>query len=382
MAAVRERKRSVVNSFSGSSERGMQRHETLELVKGEARFEGPLRVAVDLPDGVTRRFEARYVFINAGARPKVPQVSGLSHVPYLDNASVMELEEVPTHLLVLGGGFVGLEFAQMFRRFGAQVTLIEQGPRIAKREDDDITSALARILADEGVRVRTGARVEALRRDGERVVATVSSDGKGEMVSASHLLVAIGRTPNTDALELPSAGIETDERGYIRVNDRLETNVPGVYALGDVNGGPPFTHVSYDDFRVVRANLLGEGPERSRQERLIPYTLYTDPQLGRVGLTEREARERGYEVKVARLSMSRVARAIETGETAGIMKAVVDARSERILGAAVLGLEGGETLALIQTAMMGGLPYTALRDAIYAHPTLAESVNNLFMKLE
>jgi pyruvate/2-oxoglutarate dehydrogenase complex dihydrolipoamide dehydrogenase (E3) component len=382
MTAVRERKRSVVNSFSSASERGLRRHETLELVEGAARFEGPRRMAVDLADGGIRRFEARYVFINSGTRPKVPQLRGLTDVPYLDNASVMELDEVPAHLVVLGGGFVGLEFAQMFRRFGAQVTLIEQGPRIAKREDDDVSSALAKILADEGITIRTGTRVDAVRRYGEEIVATISSDGREQSVSGSHLLIAVGRTPNTDALDLPSAGIATDERGYIRVNDRLETNVPGVYALGEVNGGPPFTHVSYDDFRVVRANLLGGGPERTVHERLTPFTLYTDPQLGRVGLTEREARKLGHDVRIARLSMSRVARAIETGETAGLMKAVVDGRSERILGAAVLGLEGGETLALIQTAMMGGLPYNALRDGVYAHPTLAESVNNLFKKLE
>jgi pyruvate/2-oxoglutarate dehydrogenase complex dihydrolipoamide dehydrogenase (E3) component len=201
-------------------------------------------------------------------------------------------------------------------------------------------------------------------------------------VVGSHLLVAVGRTPNTDALDLPSAGIETDDRGYIAVNDRLETNVSGVYALGDVNGGPPFTHVAYDDFRVVRANLLGGDSGRTTRGRLTPYTIFTDPQLGRVGLTECAARDQGLEIRVARLAMSRVARAIETGETKGLMKAVVDARSDQILGAAVLGVEGGEIVALIQTAMMGGLPYTSLRDAVYAHPTLAESMNNLFMTLD
>jgi pyruvate/2-oxoglutarate dehydrogenase complex dihydrolipoamide dehydrogenase (E3) component len=294
----------------------------------------------------------------------------------------MELDEVPSHLLVLGGGFVGLEFAQMFRRFGAEVTLIERGARIAEHEDDDVSSELAQIFAKDGIAIRTDVDLERVRRKDGHIAAVVASPEGEEELTCSHLLVAAGRTPNTDALDLTAAGVDTDERGFIRVNDRLETNVPGVYALGDVNGGPPFTHTSYDDFRVVRANVLGVGPARTTRDRLTPHTLYTDPQLGRVGLTEREARERGHDIGVARLTMSHVARAVEANETRGFMKAVVDRPSGRILGAAVLGLEGGEIAALIQTAMMGGLPYTALRDAVYAHPTLAESMNNLFAKLD
>jgi pyruvate/2-oxoglutarate dehydrogenase complex dihydrolipoamide dehydrogenase (E3) component len=269
----------------------------------------------------------------------------------------------------------------MFRRFGSEVTVIEQGPRIAGREDDDVSVALAEVLAEDGIIIRTGERVQGAAMEGDEIAVTISSGNRPQRLLGSHLLVAAGRTPNTDALDLPSAGIETDEGGYIRVSDRLETNVAGVWALGDVNGGPPFTHVAYDDFRVVRANLL-DGDGRTRRERMTPYVVFTDPQLGRVGLTEKAAREQGRSIRVARLPMSRVARAIETGETRGLIKAVVDAESDRILGAAVLGVEGGEIVSVLQTAMMGGLPYTAIRDAVYAHPTLAESLNNLFLALD
>ena len=380
MEAVRARKRAVVTDFSSGSERGMQRHETLELVYGEARFEGPHTVAVALRDGGIRRFEAPHVFVNTGARATIPTLPGLQDVPYLDNASIMELGEVPSHLLVLGGGFVGLEFAQMFRRFGAAVTVVEQGPRLAAREDEDVAAALTDVLVEDGITVRTGQRVERVERDGDGIVLIVSGpDGDGS-IAGSHLLVAVGRTPNTEALDLPAAGIATDERGYIPVTERLETSVAGVYALGDVNGGPPFTHVAYDDFRIVRANVLG-GEPRTTRDRLVPYTVFTDPELGRVGLTEDAARKEGYTVKVARLPMARVARAIESDETRGMLKAVVDADSGRILGAAMLGLSGGELATIIEVAMMAGLPYTALRDGVFSHPTLAESLNNLFATL-
>jgi pyruvate/2-oxoglutarate dehydrogenase complex dihydrolipoamide dehydrogenase (E3) component len=382
MQVVRSRKRAIVDSFSDGSERGMRRHETLELVFGEARFQGPHTVEVELREGGTRRFEASHVFINAGTRPLVPQIPGLEDVPWLDNTSVMELEELPEHLLVMGGGFVGLEFAQMFRRFGSEVTVIEQGPRLAGREDDDIAAALTAILEEDGIGIRTGSRVERLERDGNGIAATVATDGRSERTSATHLLVAVGRTPNTEDLSLAAAGVETDERGYIKVSEQLETNVAGVYALGDVNGGPPFTHVAYDDYRVVRAILLGGPGERTTRFRMAPYTVFTDPQLGRVGLSERQAAAEGRQVKVATLPMARVARAIETGETRGLMKAVVDDKTGQILGAAVLGLEGGEILAVIQTAMMGRLPYTALRDGVFSHPTLAEALNSLFMTLD
>jgi len=286
------------------------------------------------------------------------------------------------HLLILGGGYVGLEFGQMFRRFGSEVTIIDRGPRCLHREDADVAEAATRVLRDEGVTIHTGTTVERVERcdDGTLRLRVRTPSGPASL-RGSHLLVAAGRTPNTDRLNLPAAGVETDERGYIRTNDGLETTAPGVYALGDVKGGPAFTHVSYDDFRIVRDRLLG-GQTRSARKRLVPYVVFIDPQLAHIGLKEREAQEQGYRVRVARLPMSDVARAVETGETRGFMKAVVDADTGQILGATVLGAEGGEIVSMLEIAMMGKLPYTALRDGIFAHPLLAESLNNLFATLD
>jgi pyruvate/2-oxoglutarate dehydrogenase complex dihydrolipoamide dehydrogenase (E3) component len=382
LSAVRQRKRDVVDDFSTASERGMQRHETLELIFGEARFVDAREIEVRLNDGGTRRLAAERIFINAGARPSVPPIPGLDAVPYLDSTSILELGEVPGHLVVLGGGFIGLEFAQMFRRFGAGVTVVERADRIAGREDADVAEAITRILRDDGIAVHTAmeaASIEASEEGG--VVVRTRCAGQDYTLRGSHLLVSAGRTPNTDSLDLDAAGIETDERGYIRVNERLETNVPGVFALGDIAGSAPFTHVAYDDYRVVRSNLL-DGGSRTTADRPTPYTVFIDPQLGRIGLSEREAREQGHEVRVAKMPMTRAARAIETDETRGLMKAVVDAKTDRILGAAVLGVEGGEVMSVLQVAMMGDLPYTVIRDGVFAHPTLAESLNTLFTTLD
>lgn len=382
LAAVWQRKREVVDMFSTGSERGMRRHETLELILGEARFVGPRAVEVRLEDGGARRLSAAHIFINAGARPSVPPIPGLDTVPWLDSTSIMELGETPAHLIVLGGGFIGLEFAQMFRRFGAEVTILERGDQIAGREDADVAEAITGILRQDGIIIHTGMEVACVGPSPDGGIAVNARQaGREHIVHGSHLLVASGRTPNTDALNLGAAGIETDERGYIRVNERLETGVPGVYALGDIAGSAPFTHVAYDDFRVVRANLL-DGESRTTTGRPTPYTVFIDPQLGRIGLSETQAREQGHEIRVASLPMTRVARAIETDETRGFMKAIIDAKTDRILGAAVLGVEGGEVMTVLQVAMMGDLPYTAIRDGVFAHPTLAESLNNLFMSLD
>ncbi len=384
MEAVRRRKRQIVDEWSAGSEKGMRRHETLELIMGEARFTGAHEVTVRRADGGERRLRADRIFVNTGARPHVPPVPGLEEVPYLNSTSIMELDVVPEHLLVLGGGFIGLEFAQMFRRFGARVTVIDRGPRIAGREDEDISEALHEILTDDGIGVLTGAEAESVEvagEDGSKVVLHLNQGGNRETLSGSHLLVAAGRVPNTDALAPEAAGIELDEAGNIQVDERLESSVPGVYALGDVAGSPPFTHMAYDDFRIVKANLLDSG-DRTTRNRLLTYTVFTDPQLGRVGLTEGQAREKGFDVAVAKLPMARVARAMEMDETRGLMKAVVDRSTDEILGVAILGVEGGEVAAVLQVAMIGGLPYTALRDGVIAHPTLAESLNNLFQTMD
>ena len=382
LAAVRKRKRDIVESWSSGSRRGMERHETLELVIGSARFNGPGEVAVETHVGGTRVLAAEHIFINVGTRPAMPPVPGLDRIGALDNESVMELGEVPDHLIVVGGGFVGLEFGQMFRRFGSRVTVLETQPYCMPREDTDVAEAIRKVLGEDGLEILCGSTVERVERDtdGQVVVTVARSDGTRQIVG-SHLLVAAGRVPNSDTLDPVKAGLELNDRGFIAVNDRLETNVSGIFALGDVNGGPPFTHVSYDDFRILKTNIL-DGGQATTRDRIVPYTLFIDPQLGRVGLTERQGREQGYDVRVATLPMSRVARAIETDEMRGVMKAVVDGKTGRILGAAILGIEGGEIVAVIQVAMMAGLPYTALKDGVFSHPTLSESLNNLFMTLE
>lgn len=382
MGRIRQRKRDIVNSWRDSGQRRIEDTPGVTLVFGEASFTGPKTLRVALNDGGARDLTADSIFINTGERPARPSLPGLDSVPFLTSTTIMELDVVPQHLLVLGGGYVGLEFGQMFRRFGAEVSIVQRGKQLLGREDDDVADEIAKILREDGVDVllETSA-VSVTRGDDGHIHLKVGGPNREHTLTGSHLLVAAGRVPNTDTLNLSAAGIETDNRGYVRVNDKLETNAPGVYALGDVKGPPAFTHISYDDFRIIRANLI-EGGQATTRDRLVPYTVFIDPQLGRVGLSEAEARERGRAIRVAKLPMEYVARALETDETRGFMKAIVDADSRQILGAAVLGIEGGEIMAALQIAMMGKLPYTALRDGVFAHPTLAESLNNLFMAMD
>jgi pyruvate/2-oxoglutarate dehydrogenase complex dihydrolipoamide dehydrogenase (E3) component len=349
---------------------------------GEAHFSGPKELEVRLNDGgESLRLTADNVFINTGARPANPPIEGLDSVPALNSTTIMELGELPEHLLVLGGSYVGLEFAQMFRRFGSEVTIVQRSGRLMGREDADVAEAVAEIMRQDGIEVLLGTpTLRAAQEDGKILLRVSTSEGE-RTLEGSHLLVAAGRPPNTDTLNLQAAGIERDRRGQIEVNERLETSAEGVWALGDVKGGPAFTHISYDDFRIIRTNLL-EGGDATIADRKVPYTVFTDPQLGRIGLSEQEARGQNRDVRIAKLPMNYVTRAIETGETRGFMKAIVDAETDQILGCAVLGIEGGEIMAMIQIAMMGNLPYTALRDAVFAHPTLAESLNTLFSTVE
>jgi pyruvate/2-oxoglutarate dehydrogenase complex dihydrolipoamide dehydrogenase (E3) component len=379
MAKVRDRKRKIVASFRSGNEKRLKSSQNIELMRGRAAFEGPHSVHVALNDGGERRLEADWIFINTGLRSSTPNVEGIGDVPFLDNESVMELDAVPEHLLVLGGGYIGVEFGQMFRRFGSRVTIVQSGAQLLTQEDPEIAGEVKKILEEDGVQVLLNAKVRGVSKDGSSIALRVDVSGSDTVVSGSHLLVATGRVPNTDALNLAAAGIEANEHGFVIVNERLETNVEGVHALGDVKGGPEFTHISYDDFRIIRANLI-EGKSATTAGRMVPYTLYLDPQLGRIGMTEKEARKVGYQVRIARMPMTSVARALEMDETRGTMKVVVDGETNQILGAAVLGVEGGEIASIIQVAMMGKLPYTALRDGIFAHPTLAESLNNLFLK--
>jgi pyruvate/2-oxoglutarate dehydrogenase complex dihydrolipoamide dehydrogenase (E3) component len=382
MPAVRGRKQAMVESFRASTPRRIDKAPNVELKPGEARFTGPRELEVGLAHGEGLRLAAGRVFLNTGSRPADPPIPGLDRVRALNSTTIMDLEQLPEHLIVLGGGYVGLEFGQMFRRLGSRVTIAHQGDHLLNREDPDVAEAVAEMLLEDGVEVRlssTVVRVESGEDGGVRAV--VHSAAGDETIDGSHLLVAVGRTPNTEALNLQAAGVRTDEKGFVVVNERLETGVPGIYALGDVKGGPAFTHVSYDDYRVIRTNLL-QGGEATTRDRLVPYVVYTDPQLGRVGLSEEEARRQGKNVRVARMPMNYVSRAVEVGESRGLMKAIVDAESGTVLGAAVLGVEGGELMSMLQVAIMGRLPYTALRDAVFAHPTLAESLNNLFASLD
>ncbi len=382
MVEVRQRKRDIVNTFRDGSRQILESTKGLDLLFGEARFTGPKELEVSLNDGEAVRLTADDIFINVGARPGGVPVDGLDTVPTLDSTSIMELDEVPEHLLVLGGGYVGLEFAQMFRRFGSEVTIMQRGEQLLAREDEDVAEAVAEILREDGIEVllETEALQAGQNGDGRIELIVQTPDGE-RTLSGSHLLVAIGRPPNTDSLDLDAAGVQADKRGFVEVNERLETNVPGVYALGDAKGGPAFTHISYDDFRIISTNLL-EGGGATITDRLVAYTVYIDPQLGRVGISEKEAREQGRNVRVAKMPMTHVPRALEMDETRGMMKAVVDADTGRILGCTILGIEGGEIMSMVHIAMMGDLPYTALRDGPFAHPTLAESLNKLFATLD
>jgi pyruvate/2-oxoglutarate dehydrogenase complex dihydrolipoamide dehydrogenase (E3) component len=377
MKKVRQRKREIVDSFRNGSQSRIESTKGVDLLMGEASFAGEKTVEVRLNAGGTRLLRAERVFINTGARSSRPPLPGLEGVPFLDSTSIMELDVVPEHLLVLGGGYIGLEFGQMFRRFGSHVTIVQRGPRLMGREDADVADAVAEILREDGVEVLLETDAASVERRGDIVVLTVRTAGEERALSGSHLLVAVGRTPNTDRLNLAAAGVETARGGFIKANQRLETSAPGIYALGDVKGGPAFTHISYDDFRILRTNLI-EGGSVTIEDRPVPYTMFTDPQLGRIGISEDEARQSGRAIRVAKMPMSYVARALEVDETRGFMKAIVDADSGQILGGAVLGIEGGEMMAQLQLAIMGKLPYTVLRDAIFAHPTLAEAWNNLF----
>jgi pyruvate/2-oxoglutarate dehydrogenase complex dihydrolipoamide dehydrogenase (E3) component len=381
MTGVRQRKRDIVALFRSRIEQRIEQTTDLEALVGEARFTGANALAVR-NGNETSEVRAGLIFINVGARPSRPPIPGLDTVKTLDSTTIMELDTLPEHLLVLGGGYVGLEFGQMFRRFGSQVTIIQRGPRLLGREDADIANAVAEIMRDDGIQVLLLSQPTRVEQGADGFIRLRLSTPDGErLLEGSHLLVAAGRIPNTDRLALGAAGVATDQAGYVRVNERLETNIPGIYALGDVKGGPAFTHISYDDFRIIRTNLIETG-RASTRNRLVPYTVFIDPQLGRIGLGEDEARARGLRVRVAKLPMNRVARALEVDETRGFIKAVVDADTDQILGAAVLGIEGGEIAAQIQIAMVGGIPSATLRDAIFAHPTLAESLNNLFSSLE
>lgn len=377
MGNVRQRKREIVEQWRSGSEENLLGKENPRTVFGEARFTGPHQVMVALKEGGEEAFEAETIVIDAGERPAPLDIPGADSIEILNSTTVMELDEVPDHLVVVGGGYIGLEFGQLFRRLGADVTIVHRGPHLLSREDADIAQAVQKVLEEDGITVMLNAEAARVSEQAGRLALEVEQDGEERQITGSHILGAAGRISNADTLSLDAAGIKTDRKGYIPTNDELETNVSGVYAVGDIRPGPKFTHISYDDYRVLKANLI-DGDHRSITGRMIPYTVFIDPQLGRIGMTEQQAREDGRDIQVANMPMSSVARAVETAEPRGVMKAVVDANNGRILGAAILGIEGGEIASMLQIAMMGDLPYTALREGIFPHPGLAESFNSLF----
>jgi pyruvate/2-oxoglutarate dehydrogenase complex dihydrolipoamide dehydrogenase (E3) component len=378
MPEVRRRKQAIVDDFRTGGQRRLEKADNVELIFGEGRFLAPKVVEVTLKTGGTRVLTADTIIINTGSRPAWPAIAGLDSIGALDSTSIMELDTVPEHLLVLGGGYVGLEFGQMFRRFGSAVTLVQHGKQLLSREDPDVAEEVRKVLEEDGIEILIESEAVGVQTTSDGIGLRVRGPAGERTVIGSHLLVAVGREPNSDRLNLAAAGVTDDAHGFIPVNEQLETNVAGIYALGDIKGGPAFTHISYDDYRIIRNNLLRGGQSTTR-DRMVPYTVYIDPQLGRIGLTEQEARAQGRTIRVAKIPMTWVARALETAESRGFIKAIVDPESQQILGAAVLAVEGGEIMSMLEIAMMGKLPYTALEDGIFAHPAWAEGLNTLFM---
>ncbi|MEQ8331137.1 MAG: mercuric reductase [Longimicrobiales bacterium] len=373
MDAVVARKRDIVETWrSGVADNIEEAGDALRLVRGHAVFTGPRTVRVG-----DEAFSPDVVIVNVGARPAVPPIDGLDSVDFLDNASAMELTEVPDHLVVLGGGYIGCELGQAFRRFGADVTILEAGPHLMGREDADVSEALEEAFREEGVRLRLGRTATSVRREGGRIRVVLDD---GEEVDGSHLLVATGRRPNTDDLGCEAAGLERDERGHLVVDDHYRTSVDGVYALGDCTGGPQFTHASWDDHRILFQLLEGD-ERRTRAGRVVPYSSFTDPQVARVGLSQREAEDAGLPHEVATLPFGRIARAYETGRTAGLVKVVIHAESERILGAAVVGAEAAELITVFEMMMLADAPASVLVDAQMIHPAFVEGLQSAVMTL-
>jgi len=382
MEVIRQRKRAIVEQFRSGSESRLRKTEGLELIEGQARFVGDRTIEVTMNAGGTRTLASETIVVNVGERPRPLEIDVPTDVTVHDSTSIMELDEVPGHLVVIGGGVIGLEFGQLFRRLGSDVTIVHRSGRLAGREDPDIADEIAGIFREDGIALELNASPVSIEREGDHLSIDIERrDGSAEKLRATHVLAAAGRIPNTDTLDVERTGLELDKRGYIETDDRLATRVPGIYAIGDVRPGPKFTHISYDDFRILKANLI-DGGSRSVSDRQVPYTVFIDPQLGRVGMSEQQAREAGVPYRIAKMPMRSVARALETDESRGMMKILVHAETDRIIGAAVLGIEGGEVMSMIEIAMMGDLPYTALRDGVFAHPNLSEALNNVFGSLE
>ncbi|QXU43928.1 mercuric reductase [Pedobacter sp. D749] len=377
---IKQRKDDIVEQFRTSSEKGINNTKGLRLIFGTAKFSAEKELTIALNDGGEEKVTADLIFINTGAKTAIPDIEGLDEIDYLTSTTILDIETVPEHLVVIGGNYIGLEFGQMFNRFGSKVTVLEKSSGILAKEDQDISSALTEILTDEKIEIITDVKIDKISQDKKQLHLSIQSGKTKKNITASHVLIAAGRTPQTADLGLENCGVKLDDKGHVIVNEKLETNIKGIYALGDVKGGPAFTHIAYNDYTIVYRNLI-EGTKYSIHDRPVPYCMFTDPQLGRIGISEKEAKEKKLNYKVAVLPISNVARGIETNETLGLMKAVVDADTKEILGAAILASEGGEIMSVLQMAMEGGITYDRIRYCVFAHPTYTESLNNLFMKL-
>ena len=376
MKAVKARKDAVVAPSRDGVEQSLKTLEGCTVYEGHGRFVAEKKVAVNASELAADR-----IFINVGARAAIPPIPGLDHVPYLTNSSMMDVDFLPAHLIILGGSYVGLEFAQAYRRFGSEVTVVEAAPRLIAREDEDVSQAVADFLKEEGIDVRVGSKVIGVEKQGNSIGVKLDSAGKNSQIVGTHLLVAVGRRPNTDDLGLDKAGIATDARGYVQVDDQLRTNIAGIWAMGDCNGRGAFTHTSWNDFQIVAANLL-DSDRRRVSDRITAYALYTDPPLGRIGMTEAEVRKTGKPALLSTLAMERVSRAKERGETTGFMKILVDRDSKQILGASFLGLAGDEVIHCVLDAMYAKAPYTVIQRAMHVHPTVSEFIPTMLGALK
>jgi pyruvate/2-oxoglutarate dehydrogenase complex dihydrolipoamide dehydrogenase (E3) component len=376
MRAVQARKTQIVDASKTGLENWIRGTQNCTVYKGHARFESARSVSVD-----GEVLTSEQIFINVGGRPRIPDFPGIDHVAFLTSSSLLELQELPAQLVIVGGSYVGLEFAQMYRRFGSDVTVIEKEPRLLSHEDPDVAAAIQAALEAEGIQIRLGADCIQLAQHAESVTANVNCSEGSPQITGSHVLVAVGRTPNTDDLGLARAGVETDHRGFIKVDDELRTNVPGIWALGDCNGKGAFTHTAYNDFEIVAANLFGGEARRRLSDRIPCYALFVDPPLGRAGLTERAALAQGHAIRIGSRPMTRVARAVEKGETRGLMKVVVDASSNLILGASILGVGADEAIHSIIDVMAAKVPYTVLQNTMHIHPTVSELIPTILGEL-
>ncbi|GAB3821787.1 mercuric reductase [Pontibacter rugosus] len=378
---VKDRRDKLVMQSRESNVEALEDSEA-HLIRGKASFEDKTTVRIALNEGGTAKVTADKIFINTGTTPVIPAIDGLDSIDYLTYKTIQDLTETPEHLLILGGGYIGLEFGQMFRRFGSKVTLLQHGKQLLSREDEDVAQCMKEILEDEGIQVLVDVEPQSVKKENGKLQLQVKKgDGTTEVFAGSHLLIATGVKANTADLELEKAGIATDKKGNIEASPDLKTSTEGIYAMGDVKGGPQFTHISYDDYRILRDQLLHHG-KRTTNDRPVPYCVFTEPQVGRIGITEKQAKEQQINYKVAKLPVSSVARASETGHSKGFYKVLVNPDNKYILGAAIIAPEGGEIMSMLQLAMMGNLTYTQLRDGVFAHPTYAESLNNLFMSLD